>query len=358
MLDLERKGILDRRAERLPDAEEIADRRRTGEGLVAPEAAALLAHAKIDAVRRILESPLLTRPAMDRFAAAYFPAAAVRAARHVGRHPLRDRILATVIANRFVNHHGAAALWRLTQDLGLAASRVVESSIRAEEIVGALDLRRDLTAAEGVLCVDPPHRDLFALEEAVLRATRWIVRHGGAAADFDRLDRRFLGLARRLLPPNERARFEADRADARRRGAPPGLAERLASLRHLRTFLDVVDVARHHRCGVVEAGRLVYEVGARLEYPAILDLLEAAPRGGEWDRAAAANVVSDLRQARRRIAERVIAEYDGRIEKYLELRFRSLDSIRAMAARIAAEPGPGLTPFVVFSDQVNNLAAL
>lgn len=369
--DLERRGHLRRRAENLPDAEEMRDRRRAGEGLHRPEAAVLLALAKIDATRRILESPILTRPGMDRYVADYFPAPVVRlVGRRLGAHRLRDRLLACVLANRFVNHHGAAALWRLTTEMGLAASRVISASLRAEEVLGAQDLRADLAALEaagGAGVLD----DLFALEEAVLRSTRWIVRHGAGQASssespwgraegraFDRLDRTFLSVRDRLLTPGARGRFEAAVASARARGRPRGVAERLAALGHMRTYLDIVDLARVHRENPLAVGRLLYDVGERLRFPAALDRLESLPAVGEWDRAAAAHLVTELRQARRRIVERVIAEFDGEIGRYLELRHRSFDTVRSSAARIEADADAGLAAFVVFSDQVNNLAAL
>ena len=104
---LERRGVLDRAVEYLPDEEEIAERRGEGRGLTRPEIAVLLSYAKMVLYRDLLASPLPDDPYLAADLRRYFPRPLrKRHARHIESHRLRREIIATFEANSIVNRTG------------------------------------------------------------------------------------------------------------------------------------------------------------------------------------------------------------------------------------------------------------
>ena len=82
---LERTEGFDRAGEGLPDRDELAERRRAGEGLAGPELAVLVAYSKLDLFDALIGSGLPEDPEMAAELAAYFPRVLRRAVRV--RHP-------------------------------------------------------------------------------------------------------------------------------------------------------------------------------------------------------------------------------------------------------------------------------
>src|SRR5690606_24733184 len=71
---LERRGLLDRPVEYLPDDMEINERRRRSQPLTRPELAVLLAYAKLTLYSDLIESPVPVDPYLARDIGRYFPA--------------------------------------------------------------------------------------------------------------------------------------------------------------------------------------------------------------------------------------------------------------------------------------------
>ena len=114
MRELERAGELDRAVEFLPGDDAMRALAREGRGLSRPELAVLLAYAKLDLSRAVVESALPDDPYFRPLLAAYFPK---RAAEHfkseIPQHRLAREIVATELVNRMVNLAGDRKSTRL-----------------------------------------------------------------------------------------------------------------------------------------------------------------------------------------------------------------------------------------------------
>ncbi len=109
MAALEETGALDRQVETLPSPGAIADLRARGQSLSRPELAVLLAYAKIDLFNALVAGSLPDDPYLAGRLLAYFPGACARSFEaDVLAHRLRREIVATGLANAFVNHLGVS----------------------------------------------------------------------------------------------------------------------------------------------------------------------------------------------------------------------------------------------------------
>jgi glutamate dehydrogenase len=102
---LEVEGALSRELEQLPTAAELARRKAQGQGLCAPELAVVVAHVKNRFKRLLAAQPLTSHRWAPALLRPYFPPLLV-ASRDPLAHPLANAILATVLANEFVNRCG------------------------------------------------------------------------------------------------------------------------------------------------------------------------------------------------------------------------------------------------------------
>src|SRR4051812_44562801 len=75
MSQLEEEGLLNRRVERLPPSDEMAERRRAGDGMVRPERAVLLADEKRTLPDALLDGTLGDEPFFESDLRGYFPPA-------------------------------------------------------------------------------------------------------------------------------------------------------------------------------------------------------------------------------------------------------------------------------------------
>ena len=115
MQDLERRGLLDRKVESLPDDAALAERQKAGLPLTRPELGVLLAFAKIALKVDLLAGGVAADEALDDELLRYFPAKmAGPYAADIEAHPLRAEIIATLIANAMIDRGGPTYVLRMS----------------------------------------------------------------------------------------------------------------------------------------------------------------------------------------------------------------------------------------------------
>ncbi len=103
MLELEKRGVLDRGLEGLPSVIELAERGKAGKGLTRPELAVLLAYGKLDLFETAIASRAPDDPHFLKTLRGYFPKALAPFEDEMKRHRLRREIVMTVIGNELIN---------------------------------------------------------------------------------------------------------------------------------------------------------------------------------------------------------------------------------------------------------------
>ncbi len=177
MTELERSGMLDRRLERLPSSEELAERRAAGHGLLRPEIAVLLAMSKQHLADTLLQDDLLDDPALGVDLRASFPPRVLeRVGDVVESHPLRRELIATAVANDVINTHGPTFVARRVTELGVPAAHVVRAQRIARDALGAVALWDRL---EDLVDIDAAAQweAIKLVDEAVRISSRWVLRH-------------------------------------------------------------------------------------------------------------------------------------------------------------------------------------
>ena len=135
---LERSGDLNRALEFLPSDEEIADRRKAGEGLTRPELAIILSYGKIWLYKALIHSDVPEDPYLSAELTRYFPEPVRRRfAARLKRHRLRREIIATSITNSLINRMGPVFPVRAQDDTGADPAAIARAYTIAREVFAA-----------------------------------------------------------------------------------------------------------------------------------------------------------------------------------------------------------------------------
>ena len=351
MHELELEGLLDRKLEALPAAEDLADRRRQGRGLTRPELAVLLAYAKRSLYPKVLASAIPDDPALDVVLRAYFPRRIVEATGALYReHRLRREIVATFVTNDVVNSLGIAWAWQMMAETGAEAAEVVRSYWIAREVTGAVSRWEEVEAlfTDPAVDTDVQMEVMTGVDGLVEGVSRWYLQHaseGDAAgviardrASFSELSQTLRGVGSDAWRADHALRREALAA----RGVPLPLADAAAWRPELTYAPDVIAAARATGCSLAEAAHAFFWLGEKLHLDWLEEQLGGIATETRWQRWALAAVRDELHATRRDLTEQVIvagrgAPMDEAVDRFLAEKAVAVARVERLVASLRAD---------------------
>ena len=360
---LERTVALDRDGEGLPDRDEMAERRRAGVGLCAPELAVLIAYAKLDLFDALIGSGLPEDPEMAAELVAYFPRRLrERFAASIPRHRLAREIVSTLAANETVNRAGISFAFRVEDEIGAAPEDTVRACFalrrlyRLPELFDAVE-ESGLPAAAHVAAV-------LEMRKLMDRGARWLLRNAPRPLSVTSVVNRYrdgVRAAAALIPELAsepiREEMRAAAAELAKAEVPEALAVRLGACSQLPCALDITEVAL--RClgpddaegedAVVtgplleRAARAWYGVDALLELGWLQTRIAALPRADRWQALARGALRGDLLRRHRALATQVLREGggarpDAALRAWRNANARAVRRWSELVANLKAEP--------------------
>ena len=359
---LERSVGLDRAGEGLPDRDEMAERRRAGEGLFGPELAVLVAYAKLDLFDALLASGLPKDPEMAAELAAYFPGPLrERLAAAIPRHRLAREIISTVAANETVNRAGITFAFRVSDEVGATP----EDAVRAWfALRGLYRLPELFDAVEGSGLPAAAHvAAVLEIRKLMDRGGRWLLRNAPRPLSVTSVVERYregVRAASALIPELAseavRAEMRAAQGELAEAEVPAALAERLAVCSQLPSALDITEVA--WRCltpgrgpgkaaisdpDIERAARAWYGVDALLDIGWLQARIAALPRADRWQALARGALRGDLLRRHRALAAEVLREGagarpDAALRAWRNSNARAIQRWSELVANLRAEP--------------------
>ena len=296
MFALEKQGLLDRLAERLPSVDVLRERLDRGQSLVRPELCVLLAYSKMALTESLLASDLLEDPSTTGYLLSYFPPDSLEAAGedNLDDHRLRREIVTCQLTNQLVDLMGSAFVNRVTRDTGRTASEVVSAWIVASGLSNHTSLVDRLTSADGGMASRQVRRWLLGLSRVLERTTRWVLANidlSGSPALI--VERNREGLARlrsslgEIVAGDDRTLFRNRVSEARREGASEAFADELTSMRFLDHLLEIIAIGRDAEADVIDVGRAYYEASDAFDLPRLRTSIFASAGDNQWEQRAA-----------------------------------------------------------------------
>jgi glutamate dehydrogenase len=373
MVVLETREVLDRELEALPNAEEMAERRRTNRGMTRPELAVLLAYAKQNLTNALLASSLPDSAYLETDLRGYFPPPVVdRFGPLLNEHPLRRELIAMLVANDVVNSQGITFVSRVVTETGADAADVTRAYRIARDVTGAVERWEEIEALVGTL--EPALLDdlMEGVDQLVEVTARWYLQHvpgqlGRAIEAHAGPFRAFAGAVGEVAP----AGWKQERERAAWALMDRGVPEPIARAHVLQPFLvhgpNVAEVALATGRSIQDVTRAFFLVGEAVYLDWLGSRLAEVSTTTRWHRWALQALEEDLRLTRRQVAERVLAQGDGRgdepmsveeaLASFLDRREESMTRLGRFMRGIALEEASDLAALTVAVRQVRALSA-
>ncbi len=316
MRALERKGLLDRELEFLPNDRTLKARAAQGTGLTRPELAVLMAYAKIVLFDQLVASGVPDDPYLARELRRYFPARLDK--RHGGEiegHRLRREIISTMLANSMINRGGPAFVSRLQDETGVGVAPIAAAYAVARDSFGFTELNALVDGLDNRV-PSGLQTDLYLELQALLRSqTLWFLRNASLEGGLDRVVRHYRqGLAALhkalpdVLPEESGAGWSSRIATLQEAGMEAEEARRLAGLSYLSRGPDIVLVAGQAKRPVEEVARGFFALGDRLMIDRIAASAAAMEVTDYYDRLAINRTMDGILATHRTLVAEMIAE--------------------------------------------------
>jgi glutamate dehydrogenase len=365
---LERSGDLNRALEFLPSDEELADRRKAGEGLTRPELAILLSYGKIWLYKALIHSNVPEDPYLSGELIRYFPGPVQRRfAARLKRHRLRREIIATAITNSLINRMGPVFPVRAQDDTGADPAAIARAYTTAREIFAARDIWSQIEDLDNKIPTAVQYTAMYQTNRLLSHASYWLIENLREHLVIERAVHRYAEPVQELwaelgsaLSATGSARLGAHRSRLIEQHVPERLATRIASLETLHCALDLVEVAMAAKVKIGFAAKAYFDIGERIGLSWIQEQINALPAEGQWQAAARRTVRDELYGLQRKIAGTALQcrgrDPAARVDEWTRRRAAPVDILKRILVDLRTGSPPDFATLSVALQAVRRLA--
>jgi glutamate dehydrogenase len=299
---LEARGVLDRSLEFLPTDEMLLEREQRGRALTRPELAVLACYVKGQLKLDLLAGDVPEDGYLATAIESAFPlvlARRFRAAMYA--HTLRRQIVATQLANDAVDFMGITFVASLQQSTAAEPAAIVRAGVVAREVFDVLRLWQEVEALDNRVAAATQLEVLADLQRLGRLATRWFIRNRGEgwspqvlAETFGERVREVRECLPALLAGEQRAAWEARRAELLEAGLPAGLAATLAGSAMEIAALGIVDAALAANVPVRTTAAISFALNDSLGFYGFGRQLAALAVSSPWEALARESFLDEL----------------------------------------------------------------
>ncbi len=337
---LEASGRLDRRVEGLESSDVLLRRGHEGRGFTRPELAVVLSMSKMTLQDAAEELKLADDPTMEGELMAAFPEPMQKSqADAIRAHRLRHQIIATKVANRFVNRLGPSLPHDMTEEEGVGLPQVIAAYLAAERL---LDLKSLWAKIEQAKVDETARIQLFAIAAKTIRSHIGDVIRAGAGETnvtaivellkpgFDKVAAKATGLIRAEV----RGEAAARRARLVELGADKAIVDRLVRIYELDGLFGIAALGARRELDELSLTKAYTRLGEVLGIDWAQQQVARYMPADNWERLLAAGLLRDFEQVRIDFLSRTRSEEpDESVERWVERNPRRIAQFRALVDR-------------------------
>jgi glutamate dehydrogenase len=364
---LEDRGALDRQTEGLAPSDVLSRRAAEGIGLTRPELAVLLSSTKLVLQDAIEKTALPDDPSLEDLLVNYFPAPMRKTFRkQIEGHQLRREIIATKLANLFVNRMGIVHPFELSEEEGVGLADICAAFVSARTLFGMDALWAEIESAK---MPEDARLLLFRHAAGALRSHMAdLIRAGASVAEPSEM---IAGLSKgvdRLSAATDELLTAASRQQSNRLvgefvalGAPERIAAKVA---HLYDLDGTVGLAALAELAEIDARALTAaftDLGQRLGLDWAQSTSALMNPSDVWERLLVAGLSRDFQQMRldflRRLSRRKGAKTDplGAVAGWADEHSAAIAQFRSMIGRAQTQSLVSPAMLAQIASQARNL---
>ncbi len=362
--DLERRGVLDRAVESLPDEVALAERQAAGKPLTRPEIAVLVAYAKILLFDQLLAGDVADDPTLDDELFRYFPTKMWEAyGQDIEAHRLRAEIIATMVANSMVNRGGPTYAIRVADRTGASPIQIARVYVILREAFRLRELNDAIDALDNRIAGATQLQLYRAVQHLAVSRTTWFLRNVSlaegirpVATAYGETVTAMAAMLDRVLPEPIAARLAETIEGYRASGVPEDLAVAIARLPVLVDATDIHLVAEATGVSLEAAALVYYDVAARSRIGNATRRAEAMPLTDYFDGLARERALETMAAAHRQIVIQVIKA--GGTEAWRTAHAEAVERSLDVVSGISETEEMTLSRIMVVANLLADLAAL
>ena len=359
---LEATGRLDRRVEGLETSDVLLRRVSDNRGLTRPELAVLVSLSKLSLQDAAEDLKLADEPMLRDQLLAAFPKPMQQAhGDAILAHRLRHEILATKIANRFVNRLGPSVALDMTEEEGASLGQVVVAFLVAERL---LQLDRLWERIEQADVTEQARLELFTIAGQSVRSHIGdILRAGGGETSVSRLVELLQpGLekvnvaAKGIIREEVRAEAAARRQRLETLGAEEEITRGLVKLYELDGVFGVSALAAWKEVDELALTRAYVKLGEVLGLDWAQGQLARLNPSDSWERLLVSNLSRDMEQLRVDWLSRSRGDDpEGAVDRWTERYADRIEQFRRLVARAKTSGAPSVPMLAQIAGQARIL---
>ncbi len=337
---LEASGRLDRKVEGLESSDVLLRRGHEGRGFTRPELAVVLSMSKMTLQDAAEELKLADDPSMEGELMAAFPEPMQKSqADAIRAHRLRHQIIATKVANRFVNRLGPSLPHDMTEEEGVGLPQVIAAYLAAERL---LNLKSLWAKIEQAKVNETARIQLFAIAAKTIRSHIGDVIRAAAGdtnvtaivellkPGFEKVAAKATGLIRAEV----RGEAAARRARLIELGADKAIVDRLVRIYELDGLFGIAALGARRELDELSLTKAYTRLGEVLGIDWAQQQVARYMPADNWERLLAAGLLRDFEQVRIDFLSRTRSEEpDESVERWVERNPRRIAQFRALVDR-------------------------
>lgn len=180
------QGRLDRGLEFLPEDTDVVDRIGKGQALSRPELSVLISYAKVQLKEELSKSNIAGDSYCAKSLLTVFPQRLCdQYSEQINAHKLRKEIIATQLANDFINNLGITSLHRLSETTGASYEEIVKAYVVARDIFKLHGFADFVSSLDYAINASDQYKLLASMARRVRRGTRWLLKNRRAGFDVE-----------------------------------------------------------------------------------------------------------------------------------------------------------------------------
>lgn len=313
--NLEKMGKLDRALEYLPDDESLLEREKSGEGLTRPELSVLIAYAKMVLKEQLVCDEIANDPYNAQQLIQYFPQRLrCNYAEQMVKHPLRQEIIATALANQMVNEMGCNFVTRLQEETGASVTDITNGYVASRAIFEADELFEGIRSLDNHTSAQTQYELLMNVRRMLRRSTRWMLRNRMLKLDVTAIIERYYDDVQliqnqldTLLVAQETEEYQSHANQWIEQGVSEEVANKVSRLSSLHAALDIYTVSIESGISIDKTAKMYFTLGDRLSLHWFLNQINNQPIDNHWQALARASFREDLDWQQRQLTLQVLS---------------------------------------------------
>jgi glutamate dehydrogenase len=313
---LESEGLLDRKVEFLPNAQELSKLSANNEKLTRPELAILLSYSKMSVYQELLGTKVSQEKFFERYLIEYFPAMMSKDYKEeILTHQLRKEIILTVITNKIVNQLGGAVLSSIKRETGAHLCDIVRAYTIVIEIFSIEQLWSKVEELDGKVDIEVQIDMFTEINKLTRRGIFWFIRNFEHPLNISKLIEEYKDQAYNLskaiyksLSGDAVNKFNNKLSYFNENRVPQTLAQNIAALDTYVSALDVITIANKTEVKDEDVAKLYFQVGSFYKFDWLRKSCDKLINTSYWTRLSLQSIKDDLYDKQRKFVRVLIKQ--------------------------------------------------